>query len=71
MEASLPEPHCFHDWLSSMESKQQRTISFRSLPRTSYDERANLYGVKHAIIFYQKLFTVLFYARLNNLKVRK
>ena len=51
MEASLPEPHCFHDCLSSMESKQQRTFSFRSLPRTSYDERANLYGVKHAFIF--------------------
>ena len=48
MEASLPEPHCFHDCLSSMESKQRRTISFESLPRTSYDERANLHGVKYA-----------------------
>ena len=48
MEASLPEPHWFHDFLSSMESKQRRTISFGSLPRTFYDERANFYGVKHA-----------------------
>ena len=51
MEASLPEPHCFHDFLSSMESKQRRTISFGSLPRTFYDERANFYGVKHANLF--------------------
>lgn len=48
MEASLPEPHCFHDCLSSVEPKQQRRTSFESLPRTSYNERANLYGVKLA-----------------------
>lgn len=71
MEASLPEPHCFHDCLSSMGSEQQRTISFGSLPRTSYDERANLYGVKHTNLLLLKLFTLLFYAKLSNLKVRK
>ena len=60
MEASLPEPHCFHDCLSSMESKQRRTISFGSLPRTFYDERANFYGVKHANLLLKAVYgTVL------------
>lgn len=60
MEASLPEPHCFHDFLSSMESKQRRTISFESLPRTFYDERANFYGVKHGNLLLKAVYgTVL------------
>lgn len=60
MEASLPEPHCFHDFLSSMESKQRRTISFGSLPRSFYDERANFYGVKRANLLLKAVYgTVL------------